>query len=167
MDLTTGALVAQPLTALAFEPFGAVLEAPPDAGRRYFDAELANRRPAARSSLSLSRLLPLAQLPLRAALFERHEFSSQTFLPLSVARYLVIVSPPADGGGPDGARARAFVGRTGQGVSYHAGTWHHGMTALDAPALFGVLMWLDGGSGDEEFVTLPAPLTVHVPADAF
>jgi ureidoglycolate lyase len=160
MDLT-----AEKLTAPAFEPFGAVLEGPSESGRRYFDETLANQRTAARASLSLSRLAPLEVLPLRAELFERHEFSSQTFLPLSAARYLVIVAPAAATGGPDAARARAFIGRTGQGITYHAGTWHHGMTVLDAPALFGVLMWRDGGRGDEEFVTLPTPLIVHVPAD--
>jgi ureidoglycolate lyase len=154
-------LTAEPLTAPAFAPFGAVLEGPPDPGRHYFDAQLMNRRPASRTSLSISRHLPLERLPLHAKLFERHEFSSQTFLPLSVARYLVIVAPAA-AGGPDAARTRAFVGRAGQGVSYHAGTWHHGMTVLDAPAVFSVLMWRDGTSGDEEFVELPTPLTVHV-----
>jgi ureidoglycolate lyase len=158
-------LTAEPLTASAFEPYGAVIEGPAGPGRSYFDSQLVNRRPAARSSLSISRLLPLEQLPLRVALFERHEFSSQSFLPLSVVRYLVIVAPAAPTGGPDAARARAFVGRAGQGVTYHAGTWHHSMTVLDAPALFGVLMWRDGTSADETMVALPVPLTVHVLTD--
>jgi ureidoglycolate lyase len=157
-------LIAEPLTASAFAPFGAVLEAPADPGRQYFDEHLMNRRPASRTSLSISRLLPIAQLPLRAELFERHEFSSQTFLPLSASRYLVIVAPAAAAGGPDAARARAFVAQAGQGISYHANIWHHGMTVLDAPAVFSVLMWRDGTSGDEEFVTLPRPLTIHVPS---
>jgi ureidoglycolate lyase len=138
-----------------------VLEAPADPGRRYLDDHLVNQRPGARTSLSVSHLAPIAQLPLRAELFERHLFSTQTFLPLTVTRYVVIVAPA--GAGPNAAQARAFVGRAGQGVSYHAGTWHHGMTVLDAPAAFAVLMWRDGTSGDEEFVSLPAALTIHVP----
>jgi ureidoglycolate lyase len=158
-------LTAKPLTASAFAPFGALLEGPSDPGRRYVDDCLANLRPSARTSLSLSRLSPIEVLPFRAELLERHELSSQTFLPMSVARYLVIVAPAAAGGGPDAAHACAFVGRAGQGITYHAGTWHHGMVVLDAPALFSVLMWRDGSSGDEEFVQLPSPLTVHVPAD--
>src|SRR5262249_19256648 len=124
---------------------------------------LANRRPAAAPSLRLTRLAPLAQPSLRAELFERHEFSSQTFLPLAAGRYLVIVTSDAAGGGPDGAAAPAFAGRAGQGVTYRAGLWHHGMTALDQPATFAVLMWCDGSSGDEEFVKLAAPLTIEIP----
>jgi len=160
----TRALTASPLEAAAFAPFGALLEAPPAPGRSYFDAQLANRRAAAHASLSIARLAPLAAPPLRAELFERHAHSSQTFLPLAVARYLVVVAPPSAAGGPDPAGARAFVGRAGQGITYHPGTWHHGMTALDAPAAFGVLMWCDGSAGDEEFVRLPIALIVDVPA---
>jgi ureidoglycolate lyase len=155
-------LLAEPLTAASFAPFGAVLEAPSEPGRRYFEEQLVNRRPDAWTSLSISRLAPLTALPLCAELFERHEFSSQTFLPLSVSRYLVVVAPAA--ATPDAALARAFVGRAGQGVSYHAGTWHHGMTALDSPASFATLMWRDGTSRDETFVTLSSALTVQVPA---
>ena len=156
------ALIARPLTAEAFAPFGAVFEAPSEPGRVPAHDGLSNRRPGAAPSLRLTRLAPLARLPVRAELFERHAFSSQTFLPLAVGRYLVIVAPDATAGGPDGAGARAFIGRAGQGVTYRAGLWHHGMTALDQPATFAVLMWCDGTSGYEEFVTLPAPLTVRV-----
>jgi ureidoglycolate lyase len=155
-------LIAEPLTAVSFAPFGAVLEAPAEPGRTYFEDQLANRRPDAWTSLSIARLAPAMAMPLRAELFERHEFSTQTFLPLSVSRYLVIVAPAA--AAPDPALARAFIGRAGQGVSYHAGTWHHGMTALDAPASFAMLMWRDGTSRDETFVTLPAALTIQIPA---
>ena len=157
-------LVAQPLTAAAFAPYGVVVAAAPEPGRIDADDGLANRRPDARLSLTMTRLAPATCLPLEAMLFERHPFSSQTFLPLAVARYLVIVAPDAPDGGPDGARAVAFVGRAGQGVTYPAGLWHHGMTALDQPAEFAVLMWCDGSAGDEEFVPLPTPLRVQVPA---
>ncbi len=160
------ALIAQSLTAAAFAPFGTVFEAPSEPGRVPAHDGLANRRPAAEPSLRLTKLAPLARLPLRAELFERHAFSSQTFLPLAVARYLVIVAPDAATGGPDGAGARAFIGRAGQGVTYRAGLWHHGMTALDQPATFAVLMWCDGTTADEEFVTLAAPLTVQFAAEA-
>jgi len=156
---------AEPLTAAAFAPFGAVLEPPAEPGRRYFDALLVNRRAGAQASLSIAQLEPLAPLPLVATMLERHEFSSQSFLPLTPARYLVIVAPAAADGGPDPAGVRAFVAAGGQGISYHAGTWHHGMTVLDAPASFAIVMFRDGGAGDEEFVTLPAPITVHVPDD--
>ena len=56
----------------------------------------------------------------------------------------MIVAPPRPHGGPDGARARAFVAGPGQGVTYHAGTWHHALTVLDSAARFAVLIWRDG-----------------------
>lgn len=156
-------IVAEPLTAAAFAPFGQVLESPDAFGRRYFDDGLVNRRAEAGLSLSVSRIAPTPARPLVATLFERHEFSSQTFLPLAVSRYLAIVAPASPDGGPDAARARAFVAQAGQGITYAAGTWHHGMTVLDMPGVFGVLMWRDGGSGDEEFVPLRTPVTIVIP----
>jgi ureidoglycolate lyase len=157
-------LIAEPLTAEAFAPYGDVLEAPTAPGRRYVGDGLANRRAGAATSLSIATIAPTDAGALRTDMLERHVFSSQTFLPLSVSRYLVIVAPDAAGGGPDGTQARAFVARAGQGITYHAGTWHHGMTVLDQPAQFAVLMWRAGTSDDEEFVPLGATLTVTVPA---
>jgi ureidoglycolate lyase len=157
-------LVATPLTAAAFAPYGDVLAAPAEPGRVYFPDGIANGRPSAALSLSLSRLAPTA-LPLRSALLERHAFSSQTFLPLSVSRYLVIVAPPAAGGGPDATQVRAFVAGPGQGITYRAGTWHHGMTVLDRPAEFAVMMWRDGTKADEEFVPLPTELVITISED--
>jgi ureidoglycolate lyase len=157
-------IVAEPLRADAFAPFGDVLEAPPDPGRRFFFGDgLANRRPGAAPSLAVAHVPPLEALPLVATRMERHEFSSQSFLALDVARWLVIVAPKAPGGGPDAARARAFLAGPGQGVTYHVDTWHHPLTVLDRPARFAVLIWLENSTTDEEFVTLAAPFAVDVP----
>ena len=93
---------------------------------------------------------------------ERHEHSSQSFIPLSVSRYLVLATRDAPGGGPDVLRLRAFIARAGQGVTYAMGTWHHPVTVLDAPASFAVLMWRDGTASDEEFVPLTISVTVDV-----
>ena len=156
-------LTAEPLTPAGFAPYGDVLAAPAQRGRTYFDAGLGDRRMNARASLSMTRVAPLATTALHAKVLERHEFSSQSFVPLSVSRWLVVVAPPAAGGGPDGARAKAYLAGPGQGISLHAGTWHHGLTVLDREAEFAVFMWRDGGSGDEEFVTLAAPFDIAVP----
>ena len=93
---------------------------------------------------------------------ERHAWSSQSFVPLDPARWLVLVAPHAAAGGPDMARAAAFVAGPGQGVTYGADVWHHGLTVLDAPARFAVFMWRDGTVGDEEFVDVE-PFTVELP----
>jgi ureidoglycolate lyase len=91
---------------------------------------------------------------------ERHEFSSQSFVPIEAGRWLIVVAPHATGGGPDMHGARAFIAGPRQGVTYGANVWHHPLTILDRPAAFAVYMWLEGGKGDEEFFTLPAPVTI-------
>lgn len=154
---------ADPLTAEAFKPFGAVLEGSPAPGRHYLSDTLANGRAGAPISLAVTTVAPKDAPPLHVKVLERHEHSSQTFIPLHVSRYLVLATLDAPGGGPDLTRLRAFVARAGQGVTYAMGTWHHPLTVLDGPATFAVLMWRDGTAGDEEFVPVSSPLTVVVP----
>ncbi len=156
-------IIAEPLTGKAFAPYGDVLEAPAEFGRAYFDEGLSTSRAAAWPSLSVSLVRPLAKLPLEAKVLERHEFSSQSFLPLEVSRWLVVVAPHGADGGPDPSRAVAFLVGPGQGVTYHANTWHHPLTILDRPGRFAVVMWRDGSRTDEEFRTLEAPFTVELP----
>lgn len=152
-------LNVQPLTAEAFAPFGDVLEVPSAPGRQYYNAALANLRAGAGASLSLSLRAPSPALPLRATAMERHQFSSQSFVPLDAGEYLVLVAPHHPSGGPDMARASAFLARGDQGVTYRADTWHHGLTVFGRPARFAVFMWQAGDAGDEEFVDI-APLTI-------
>ena len=153
-------LIVEPLAAEPFAPFGEVLTIPEPTGRAYFDRALSNLRTSARPSLSLSCKQDLSSLPLVARQMERHEFSSQSFVPIEAGRWLIVVAPHARGGGPDMHGARAFVAGPRQGVTYGANVWHHPLTILDRPAAFAIYMWLVGGEGDEEFFTLPAPVTI-------
>ena len=155
-------IVAKPLTPEEFAPYGDVLTAPADFGRVYFDQGLCSSRPTAWPSLSVAHARCLPSLPLEATVMERHEFSSQSFVPLDVSRWLVIVAPSGADSGPDPSRAVAFLAGPGQGVTYHAGTWHHPLTILDRPGRFAVFMWRDGTTTDEEFRTLATPFTVEV-----
>lgn len=155
-------LTARPLTAVAFAPFGEVLEAPGAPGRAYFDRALANRRPDAPPSLSIVVKEPVPAPPLRSTTMERHPFSSQSFVPLHAGRWLAVVAPPAAGGGPDMARALAFLARGDQGVTYGASVWHHPFSVLDRAARFAVVMWRDGTAGDDEFTEVPA-FEIHLP----
>ena len=157
MDITP-----QPLTREAFAPFGDVIDIPDRAGRSYYEDALGNLRPAARPSLSVSLKAETADRPLRAEMLERHEFSSQTFVPIDVQRWLIVVAPHAASGGPDLGGVRAFVATGKQGVTYKPNTWHHGLTVLDRPGRFAVFMWRDGSKGDEEFVPVK-PFTIHIP----
>lgn len=150
----TPVLPATPLTAAAFAPFGAVLEAPAEAGRRLGNAALQNRRAANPFDLSLVLKAP-DPLPHRATLMERHPFTSQTFLPLATGRWLVLVAPDDPDGGPDMARAQAFLAAPDQGVTYAAGIWHHPLTVLDQPGRLAILMWRDGSPADDELHPIP------------
>lgn len=156
-------IIAAPLTAKAFEPYGQVISRPAEFGRTYYSEALANGRPAARPSLSITRSRPLEAPQLIVAKMERHQFSSQSFVPIDVSRYLVVVAPHSAAGRPDHSRLVAFVARGDQGVTYNMDVWHHPMCVLDTPGLFAVFMWLDGGLGDEEFIDVPTPQIVLCP----
>ncbi len=155
-------LLAEPITADAFAPFGELLAPPEGFDRHYFDAALHNARPAARPSLSLATVEPIASLPLDAVQMERHAFSSQSFVPMGPARFLAIVAPHTENGGPDADQARAFLVDGGRGITFRADVWHHPMTVLDRPSTFAIVMWLDGSAGDTELVTLAAPFRVDL-----
>ncbi|MCC6888479.1 MAG: ureidoglycolate lyase [Hyphomicrobiales bacterium] len=146
-------LVIEPISAQAFAPYGTVVCSPADVGRNAYPDALLNKRPNARAMLSASRALPKT-LPLTGTTMERRRFSSQTFFPLDVARYVVVVAPNRTGGMPDMERARALMVPGDTAITYAAGTWHHAMIALDRPACFSVLMWRDGTDADMDVVSL-------------
>ena len=151
-------VIAEPLAEKGFAPFGEELTIPAS-GRTFFDGALANLRRSARPSLSLVRKEELSSLPLTQWRMERHAFSSQSFVPLEAGRWLLLVAPDA-GGAPDLRALRAFLAGPRQGITYFANIWHQPLSILDRSAAFAIFMWRDGGEGDEEFVTLPTPITI-------
>ena len=157
-------IATTPLSASSFAPFGQVFARPTEFGRTYFSEALANGRLHAKGSLSLALTRPLATPHLEVTQMERHEFSSQSFVPIDVSRYLVIVAPHGPDGKPDATQLHAFIARGDQGVTYGMNVWHHPLSVLDRPGQFAIFMWLDGGKGDEEFVDLPAPVTIVFPS---
>ena len=154
-------LLPQPLTKEAFAPYGDVIDVPTEPGRTYYEEALGNLRSNALPSLSMTFRPNTPVGPLKAELLERHEFSSQTFVPVDVGRWLVVVAPHAAQGGPDTKAVRAFIATGKQGVTYKPNTWHHGLTVLDKPGRFAVFMWR-AGAKDEEFVPVE-PFTIRIP----
>jgi ureidoglycolate lyase len=148
-------LVARPLSAEAFAPYGDVVEAPAQPGRAYFASSLGNLRPTAQPKLWILTKLPAPPLPLEVKALERHEFSSQTFVPIDIGRWLVVVAPHAPQGGPATDQVEAFLPSPTQGVSYRPNVWHGGLTVFDRIARLTVFMWLDGTPADEEIVAVP------------
>lgn len=159
------AIIAVPLTAEAFAPFGEVICAGEQGGTainggtaRRFDyaAKLSSARPDARANLVMVRCAPVA-LPLELKVLEKHPHSSQTFMPLVCSRYLVAVAPKQADGDPDLAGLKAFIAVPGQGINYHADIWHHPLVVLDAPAQFAMLVWEDGSREDCVVARLAEP----------
>ena len=159
-------IVAEPLAAAAFAPFGEVLEAegPPDriinqglCGRFHDRATLDMLDGYA--GISLFKAEPRA-LPLRLEMVERHPQGSQAFLPMSLDPFLVVVAP--DEGGVPGT-PRAFLTRPGQGINFRRGTWHGVLTPLRAPGLFAVIDRIGAGPNLEEH-WFEEPYLIHATA---
>lgn len=159
-------VVAQPLTSEAFAPFGEVIVIGNAPGRTYYEQALGHLRQNTRPSISIMVAQPVpSSQSLVIKTLERHEFSSQTFVPVSNTRWLVVVSPhlhPTLGPGPDVDKAVAFIANGQQGITYRPDTWHHGLTVLEGDGQFAVFMWRDGSTLDEEFYEI-APFEVRLP----
>jgi ureidoglycolate lyase len=159
----------EPLTAEAYAPFGSVLAAGGVAPRvanqgraKVWDhlAELVNLRGDARANVGVFRCAPETQRPVPLRVFERHRFSTQLFVPMRASRYLVVVAPGADV--PDIDHAHAFEVTGAQAITYHPGTWHHPMIALDETADFVCIVYENRSPGDCELVPIDSATVVDL-----
>jgi ureidoglycolate lyase len=155
--VSTLELAAVPLTAAAFAAFGDVVQAGDrfaliNRGTTRMYADLAKLDVDAQGGsprVSLYRVAP-CELPLTIRMLERHPLSSQLFVPLDSAAFLVVVAPPgADV--IDSSAIRAFVTDGHQGVNYRRGTWHHPVIALTHPTEFLVVDRAGAGRNCDEF----------------
>jgi ureidoglycolate lyase len=148
-------LVAEPLTAAAFAPFGDVVEArgasfPINGGMcdRFHDlARMEFLGDGARAGISVGLGRPYP-LPHRFDLVERHPFGSQAFVPMTEDPFLVVVAPDEDG---HPGRPSAYLTAPGQGVNYLRNVWHGVLTPLGRPAPFLIVDRVGGGDNLEEF----------------
>lgn len=131
-------LTPRPLSAAAFARYGRVIDTaaadtrPVNAGsslRHEALPELDLQRADGRAVLAVYDARARAW-PFEAQVMERHALSEQVFLPLGGARRCVLLVAPA-GAPPHPDDCEAFVTDGHQGVSLAAGTWHHGLLALD------------------------------------
>ena len=156
-------IIAQPLTAEAFAPFGDILDASgtPDkiinaglCGRHHDLAQL-DFGPQGRAGISIFNAEPRS-LPYELTLLERHPEGSQAFLPLTSHPFLVIVAPDA---GDRPGRPLAFITAPHQGINLHRGTWHGVLTPLATPGLFAVVDRI-GDTQNLDECPLKAPYTI-------
>jgi ureidoglycolate lyase len=154
--VNAGGILARPIDAAAFAPFGQLLERPSAGVRQDFAADVLNERPAsARANLALVRA-EAASLPLSVDTMEHHPHSTQAFFPLDVEEYLVAVCHDDGNGAPDLATLAAFRVRGTQGISYRPRIWHVGMTTLGRPGTFAMLVHEDRTPADCVFRRVPA-----------
>lgn len=144
--------------AEAFAPFGVFLHPPDQAGVRQMYSEWFTPVPQRHLQVH-TNLVPPATVPVRVDCVERHPHAAQAFVPLDTGRYLVVVMPATESGEPDPSGARAFVMPPTLGVLYRPHVWHAGITALDRPSSFTVLMWR--GAPDDDVFAAITPLVVH------
>lgn len=147
-------LVATPLSAAAFRPYGEVIASGgPSApinqgkGRRYPRLARVDLDPSGGAAVSLMTCVP-ETTPVRLRLLERHPLGTQIFYPIDHQRYIVVVAPAGSPPGPEALRA--FLCAGDQGVSYHRGVWHHPMIALDRPCTFIEVHWAGPDRNCEE-----------------
>ena len=149
---------ATPISKDSFSPFGELIDVAVSGERTDRAAGIEHRQANATFHLSTIRIAP-SSLPFSMTVMERHEFSSQSFLPLDAARYLLCVARTDSDGWPDIPSLHAFIVPQGVGVTYRTGVWHHPMIALDAPASFAIMMWY-GDKPNEEFADLSKPVAI-------
>lgn len=128
----TVTLPIEPLTAEAFAPFGAVIEA--DHARSFLINEgrcrryhaLATADPGAEGQVILSIFRATAwPRPIRIAMLERHPLGGQAFIPMERHTWLAVVAEE-----PEPRACRAFLVRGDQGLQIARGVWHHPLLAL-------------------------------------
>ncbi|EAQ99154.1 ureidoglycolate lyase [Congregibacter litoralis] len=156
-------LVLQPLSAEAFAPFGDLIDGDTPCEQYPINEGLTQRHNAlarvdcaaqgGTPALSLFRAQAVtAGFVLRS--MERHPLGSQAFVNTSGHPYAIVVAPP----GPlDEEAIQGFLGTPHQSISYHRGTWHHYLLALEAPSDFVVVDRLGPGNNCDE-VELRTPL---------
>jgi ureidoglycolate lyase len=110
--------------------------------------DLKNLRPGtAAPNLCVFRSQAFKEKEFEIKLLERHSHSTQLFVPMTdSARYLVIVALGRDA--PDLSTLRAFIARSGQGITYEPGVWHHPLIALDQATDFACVVYEDDTPGD-------------------
>jgi len=106
---------------------------------------------------------PVDPAAISITFLERHPHSTQTFVPLKVGRWIVLLAPTLADGTPDLANAKAFLAGPEDAICIHRNVWHAGLTVLDRPAEMGMMMWRSDAGPDADGIvhqlTTPIVLT--------
>jgi len=162
---------AQKLTKAAYQAYGNVLDSDPSQlygsanfgrAKRYNNlVDLKNLRPhKAKLNVCIFSCTAWTEPELTVAVLERHQFSTQVFMPMAAGRYITVVATGGDE--PDLSALAAFIIEGPQGISYHPGIWHYPMTVLDASLDMFCLVYENGSADDCQVLPLPRPIVVSI-----
>lgn len=157
-------LTPEPLTAEAFAPYGDVVESSEQQvaamnaeSFERFDDLCAVEAHEGHVAISIARCRTITSLPHRFDMIERHPHGSQSFVPLTPCRMMVVVAPAGEPAAA--ADLRAFVSNGRQGINYHRGTWHMPLIAFDAGQEFLIIDRV-GDSPNCDLHDLDQPVTL-------
>lgn len=155
-------LTALPLTSSNFAPFGEVIEAGlgvtgemnQSTFERYSNLgqiSVSDPAHAPTARIGMVRSARPTPLPYQFTLIERHPLCSQAFIPRGEFSFPVVVGPREIPANKIKAEDLcAFVCRAGQGVNYHAGTWHMPLISTESGQEFLVIDQADRPGNLEE-----------------
>ena len=156
-----------PLTKGAFAPFGDVIEADPATVKMINGGTTERFHGLARAEafgegasviINIFRGQP-RRFPYTVDMMERHPLGSQSFSPLSVRPFLVIVAEDNDG---RPGRPQVFIAQGHQGVNYRANVWHHPLMSLGEVSDFLVVDRAGEGNNLQEYF-YPEPFRIEEP----
>jgi ureidoglycolate lyase len=105
---------------------------------------------------------PVAGSTVTIAALERHPYSTQSFVPIRVGRWIVLAAPTLPDGNPDVANIRAVVAGPEDAICIGRDVWHAGLTVLDRPAEIAMMMWKADAGDDGILYELKTPITLSV-----
>ncbi len=105
---------------------------------------------------------PVAGPAVSITMLERHPHSTQSFIPIRGNRWLVVLAPTLPDGLPDMANVRSYLAGPDDAICIHRNVWHAGLTVLDGPAEFAMMMWRADAGDDGIVHNLATPLTLTV-----
>ena len=132
-----------------FKLYGDLIDKPLEGNRTDFIAKIQKTDKVKNQSISVIRI-EFSEKPIFINIFERHQHTSQAFLPLNVSRYLIAVAPNKNNQ-PDEQQIKAFIVPGTIGINYYLGTWHSPLQVLDKCGTFAILMFLFESEKDQQW----------------
>ncbi len=150
-----------PLTADAIAPYATLLKAN-DGKYTDLPAVLEIGNSPGRHGFAILCPQPAPPGKISIGSLERHPHSTQSFVPIKVGRWVVVLAPSLPDGSPDAANARAFIAGPSDAICIHRNIWHAGLTVLDTPAEVAMMMWRADAGDDGIGADLANPIVLDL-----